>query len=112
MIVLAPSAGDIAKNLASQAKPSHAKRETQPPLASASVPNNAPALLIRMSIGGSRLAISAATRFISAKRVRSAKYTEWAGARLVPRDQDDTGAHAVQGLLARMSVVRGKIANA
>src|SRR6516164_2640386 len=29
-------------------------------------------------MGGSRLAISAATRFISAKRVRSAKYTEWA----------------------------------
>ena len=42
------------------------------------VPNNAPALLIRTSIGGSRVAISAAARFISAKRVRSAKYTEWA----------------------------------
>jgi hypothetical protein len=41
------------------------------------VPNSAPALLIRTSIGGSRLAISAANRFISAKRVRSAKYTEW-----------------------------------
>jgi hypothetical protein len=42
------------------------------------VPNRAPALLIRTSMGGSRLAISAATRFISAKRVRSAKYAEWA----------------------------------
>src|SRR5262249_7687004 len=66
----------------------------------------APALLIRTSIGGSRLAISAATRLMSAKRVRSAKYPESttpgpllpsrdrvASERLIPRDQDDAFTH-------------------
>ena len=54
------------------------ERQLSPSSVSLRVPNSAPALLIRTSMGGSRSAISAATRFISAKRERSAKYTGWA----------------------------------